>query len=576
MRSRIASIENLICRDPACRNVFALVQRDHLRLAALSLMRAQRVLLTSGFPILGAGVGETDGPPGVWALGRALSMLGVEVAFVTDPLHRPLFEALGARPLLSWEPDLLGQWRPTHLVAVERPGRARDGRYYNMKGEEITHLVAPLDGLFLEAESRGIVTIGIGDGGNEVGMGRVFQKVIRSIPHGMRIASTVDTDYVIVAGVSNWGAYGLAGALSVLSGRDLLPSVDDLRRSVQAVVDAGGVDGVSGRKEVLVDGQPLSKSVEILQEIRWHLLPSIGERIEGLRVGILGAGQSGLAVARLLRQRGAASIRISDQGSVEIPPDLEDCPWERGGHRLEFLAGSDVVVRSPGVPPHLRIVRELMERGIPVLSELEVSSLLGGRPLVAVTGSVGKRSTVSLMGRILAQCGMRVAVGGNKGRPLSQLLLEEPADRFLLAVSSYQLESIVRFHPEVAVLLNLGALHLERHGDIQETLRVKGRIFMNQGPGDLLVLNRDDPRLGMLAERHWGQTAYVSSRTPVDRGAWVTQGRIRLAWEDGERDLGKLSAPFPENLLSAVVTGAFLGVDPERLKASLEGLEMLS
>ncbi len=200
MRARIASIENLIAQDPGHRNILPLIQRDHLRLAAMSLLGAKKVLITSGFPILKARAGETDGPPGALAIGQALTRLGIQVAYITDKHHEHLFKAVGAEPLVQLKAGLLQQHGFSHLVAVERPGRARDGCYYNMRGEQITELVEPIDQLFLEAEFSSTMTIGIGDGGNEVGMGRVFRGVARAIENGAKIASTVLTDYVIVSG----------------------------------------------------------------------------------------------------------------------------------------------------------------------------------------------------------------------------------------------------------------------------------------------------------------------------------------------------------------------------------------
>ncbi len=565
MRSTIASIENVISQDPGHRNVFPLVRRDHLRLAALSLLGAKRVLIVSGFPILKAGAGETDGPPGAVAVGNALGELGIESAYVTDELTAPLYRAMGAGPLVPWRSDLLEREAASHLVAVERPGRARDDRYYNMRGEDISHLVAPMDGLFLAAEARGIVTIGIGDGGNEVGMGRVFRGVFKAVPHGPRIASTVLTDYVVVSGVSNWGAYGLVAALSVLSGRDLLPSAREMTQGVEALVAAGAVDGLSGRPEPRVDGLPLSRSVGVVNELRWHLLPLPLDRPDGLRVGVLGAGASGLAVARLLLRHGAR-VRLSDAAQVAVPQDLAHCPWERGRHSLDFLEGTDLVVRSPGVPTDLAVVGALREKGIPVISETEVAYELGGRPaLIAVTGSAGKLATVRAMGELMEACGRPIAVGGNKGRPLSELVTQRPGQWMAVALSSFQLESIVHLRPRIAVILNIGELHLDRHRDAAETVRIKSRIFMNQGAGDVLILNRDDPLLEPLAHRHWGETLFVSSRGSVERGAWIEKGRVRLAMESGAYDAGPAPAGHPENLLSAILGAALMGAPPGQI-----------
>lgn len=566
MRTRIASIENTISQDPAHRNILPLVKRDHLRLAAMSLLRAERVLIVTGFPIKKAGAGETDGPPGAYALGCALEKLGIPAAYVTDSLNEPLLRAVGATPLLRWTPDLLTRGAFSHLVAVERPGRARDGRYYNMLGEDITPLVSPLDRLFLQAEELGIVTIGIGDGGNEVGMGKVFVGVSKSITHGRRIASTVLTDYVIVAGVSNWGAYGLVGAMSVVAGRDLLPTPEEFALSVISAVRAGAVDGVSGLREPSVDGLPLSRSLAVLQEIRWQLRPSPLDQVRDLSAAVLGVGESGRAAARMLLRHGAR-VRLSDSARVELPPDLSALPQQFGVHTLEFFEDVGMVVKSPGIPSDMPLVLSIREKGIPVLSEVEVAYQLEHPSLVAVTGSFGKRDTVENIGLLANRCGLDVPVGGNKGLPLSALLIESPGRWVALSLSSFQLEHIVHFRPRIAAILNVQEEHLDRHGDLVETARIKSRIFMNQGPADTLILNRDDPLVARLADKHWGETIHVSLAGPVERGAWLENGRMKVSFENGTLELGAPRGPYPLNELVAALAVLLMGGDPGLLVA---------
>jgi hypothetical protein len=574
MRARIASIENLIAQDPGHRNILPLIQRDHLRLAAMSLLGAKRVLITSGFPILKARAGETDGPPGALAIGKALNRLGIQVAYITDKHHEHLFKAVGAEPLIQLRPGLLQHYGFSHLVAVERPGRARDGCYYNMRGEQITSLVEPLDQLFLEAELSSILTIGIGDGGNEVGMGRVFRGVARAIENGAKIASTVPTDYVVVSGVSNWGAYGLVGALSVLCGQDLLPLGGEILDSVSRLVQAGAVDGLSGKPEPTVDGLALEYTLELVEEIRCQLRPTPLSRVRGLEVGVVGAGRSGVAASRLLQSKGAR-VRISEQRFVEVPQDLKHLPWELGRHSLEFMEGVELVVRSPGVDPRIPLLKGLRQRGVPVVSELEAAYQLGEPKVVAVTGSMGKRSTVELLSSIMAQCERPIAVGGNKGRPLSELLLEDPKKWMALAVSSFQMESIVRFRPRVAAILNIRSLHLDRHLDTTETVRIKSRIFMNQGAEDLLILNYDDRSLRPLAEKHWGETLWISSREPVDRGAWMEGKTVFLAPEGDVVERIAFEPRLPqENLMTALLSAWALGISPSRLRTALEEQEV--
>ncbi len=586
MSARITSIENLITRDPGGRHIFELMLTDQLRLAALSLRLARRVGIVSGFYVPEASAAETDGPPGAKALGNALQSLGVAVDYITDSWCAPAFRAIGMEPLI--EPDnYITTTNPSHLVSIERLGRAIDGRYHNMRGTDVTETTAPLDGLFLEARRAGLTTIGIGDGGNEIGMGRVFAATCANVSHGKQIASLVSTDFCIASGVSNWGAYGLAGALSVLAGRDLLPSPDEAADVVRAVVrDGGAVDGVTLRREATVDGIALSESIATLESIRAQIAPPPLADKSPQCVGILGYGETGRAAARLLAQRGH-KVRVSDSGSVAIEAGLVFEGVETGKHTIEFLKSCDVVVASPGVRPDHAIRDALHQQAVPVMSELEMAYQLCNRDIIAVTGSVGKRATIEQIQRLFTTANRKLPIGGNRGLPLSALLLEGVSDEPLaLAVSSFQLETIVGFRPRVAVILNLDDAHLDRHETIAEYVRIKSRVFMNQGyapstvqmskptpsGADLLVLPFDDERLRALSRKHHGQTLFVSSRQSIDRGAWVDGDTIALNIDgDLERinvdpqDLGSDAV----NLLSAVIVARAYGISSEAIAACL-------
>lgn len=582
MNPRIASMENLIARDPGGRNVFDLAIADQLRLAAQSLRLARRAAIVSGFFVPGAGAGETDGPPGAHALAQALRALGTPVDLLTDARNAPLFHALGEEPrVLDGTPGEVGaacrryleEVRPTHLVAVERLGRGGDGRYRNMRGADVSGTTAPLDELFLEGGRRGVTTIGIGDGGNEIGMGRVFAAARTAVCHGRLVATVVPTDYCVVAGVSNWGALGLVGALSVLEGRDLLPTGAKLIADLERVVEAGGaVDGVTGRREPTVDGLPAAESVRLLEELRSHVAPPPFDRGEPLTVGVLGLGETGRAAAALLRSRGHR-VRASDAAAHVPEIDLPPHDLETGGHTMGFLESCDMVVVSPGVPTGAPIREALHAGGIPVVSALEMASAFCANPIVAVTGTVGKRTTVERLGALFRRAGRPVAVGGNRGAPLAALVLAAdrarpgaPPPTFALAVSSFQLESVVRFRPQVAVMLNVAEAHLDRHRTLAEYVRIKSRIFMNHRPDDVLILNADDPRLRPLARKHAGRTFFVSARGPVEQGAWLRRGRVHLAVDGEEEDLGRFDEPFPDDLLSALLAARLSGLPPEALR----------
>ena len=559
-------MENLIASDPGGRNVFGLVVADQLRLAAQSLRLGKRVGIVSGFYIPQAGAGETDGPPGAKVVGDALRALGIEVDYITDRWNEPLFRALDIEPLL--EPyDYVTRSEPTHLVAVERAGRGRDGRYRNMRGLDISATTAPLDELFLEAGRRGLTTIGIGDGGNEIGMGKVFAEALSTIDHGADIASTVATDFCIAAGVSNWGAYGLAGALSVLSGRDLLPSAEKCVNDIVRVVQSGGaVDGVTHRREATVDGLDLSASVRMLENIRRQITPSPLEKGESLLVGVLGYGETGRSASALLSKHGHR-VRISDIGSLTLERGLVVDGVETGGHTLDFLQGCDLVVASPGVREDSPIRDELHRRGVPVMSELEMAFQLCPRDLIAVTGTIGKRTTVELLQSLFKCAGRTLTIGGNRGRPLSALLHDESASNpIALAVSSFQLETVVHFRPHIAILLNIDEAHLDRHRSIAEYIRIKSRIFMNHRPDDILILPFDDERLRTLSRKHHGRTFFVSRKQAVDRGAWLADGAIWTNIDGTVERIGDAQAcpsaryPYPENVLSAAIAARLCGL----------------
>jgi hypothetical protein len=298
-------VDLLLALDPGARGIGRLFQFGGARRAAEALWCARRVVITTGF-VVASGTAETDGPPGAAVLGRALRQLGADVGYVTDAVTAPVLAAtlaaLGEPKDVTCYPagpdaarDTLERMQPSHLVAIERPGRAQDGVYRNMRGDDVSAWNAPLDELFLLAQRPGersharldqptrgtgrprgprynnprdnktrlertpsrVTTIGVGDGGNEIGMGNVRARLRGAAALAKRIASVVRVDHLVVAGVSNWGAYGIAAHLGRLAGRLLLHTPDEERRIVGACVSAGACDGVTRRREATVDGLSL-------------------------------------------------------------------------------------------------------------------------------------------------------------------------------------------------------------------------------------------------------------------------------------------------------------------------------
>ncbi len=278
-------IDSLLALDPGGRGIASFFRPGGAETAARALARAQRVVIVTGFTVA-PDTPETDGPPGAAVLGRALRRHGVGVRYVTDPHVVPVMRAAlralgegsdGVVGVTSTD-ALIARERPTHLVAIERPGRARSGDYLNACGLSVREWNAPLDEMFV---GRGVgeagrrrgwpekgatrvprrprsagrpVTVAVGDGGNEIGMGNVRARLARRGGTLARIASVVRVDHLVVAGTSNWGAYGIVAALSRLLGRPLLHTPALERSMVVACVAAGAVDGLTRRREATVDG----------------------------------------------------------------------------------------------------------------------------------------------------------------------------------------------------------------------------------------------------------------------------------------------------------------------------------
>jgi hypothetical protein len=231
-----------------------------------------KVAIITGFYILTAGQHETDGPPGAIAIGNALQELGREVTYVTDCHTAPMMRKwLGDRaeviefPIADAEASresarqLIEELRPDLLVTIERCGRTAGDVYLNMLSRDITEYTARLDYLF----EFGIPSVGIGDGGNEIGMGNVAEHIppVDRLPDEPAIT---EVDRLVLASVSNWGGYGLVSALSRIVGRNLLPKVEHEDRMITQMVDDGAVDGGSGINRYYVDNFTLEENGELL------------------------------------------------------------------------------------------------------------------------------------------------------------------------------------------------------------------------------------------------------------------------------------------------------------------------
>ena len=248
--------------------------------------------------------------------------------------------------------------------------------------------------------------------------------------------------------------------------------------------------------------------------------------LKNKRVLVVGLGKSGLSAAMFLRAQGAR-VTVSDTRSAvalakEIPALLEaGIMVESGGHGLLTFRRQDLIVVSPGVPMDTPEVKQVVAFGLPVIGELELASrFLQGR-VVAITGSNGKTTTTTLVGKIFEDAGGPTQVGGNIGLPVIELVEKStPETVNVLEVSSFQLETIEEFHPWIAVILNITPDHLDRHGSFETYVAAKERIFERQDGTDFLVLNGDDRVTQVCASRAKSQVFWFSATKAVRRGAF--------------------------------------------------------
>ncbi len=272
----IAAIEALVCRDVGRKTQELIVaSAGGLAAAAEALADARRVGLITGFfvPRGDFAAPETDGPVGTALLAAALAACDVPARIAVDTPCVGAVRAAVQETGVAVTVDevgiddrtgldrLIGTWREagvSHAVAIERCGRSGDGRPRNMRGVDVSQWTAPLDDLFLAGPWT---KLAVGDGGNEIGMGRLPAGLIaRTVPNGAAIACVTSCDHLVVAGVSNWGAYGLMAALAILRAdwSDTIAKFLTAERDLavtRAIVDkAGAVDGVTARREATVDG----------------------------------------------------------------------------------------------------------------------------------------------------------------------------------------------------------------------------------------------------------------------------------------------------------------------------------
>jgi UDP-N-acetylmuramoylalanine--D-glutamate ligase len=307
--------------------------------------------------------------------------------------------------------------------------------------------------------------------------------------------------------------------------------------------------------------------------------------VSGKKVLVMGAGRSGVASAKFLLAHGA-TVALNDAQPFEN--------WSADALALKevgvgCLAGElpgwlldqlDLLVISPGVPAKAIPVRYAERAGAEIIGEVELASrYLKGR-IVAITGSNGKTTTTSLIGKMLSDAGLPTQVGGNIGTPLISLVENSLDDGWtVVELSSFQLETIVDFHPTVALVLNVTPNHMDRYESITDYAAAKHRIFMNQEPGDIAILNADDAIVSSWAGGLRAHVTTFSVKQQLEEGMFLRGPEIVCGTKDGARvlmtrdDLTLRGLHNVENVLAAVAAGLACGAAPDSMRQTIRNFK---
>ena len=301
--------------------------------------------------------------------------------------------------------------------------------------------------------------------------------------------------------------------------------------------------------------------------------------LKGKRVLVVGLGRTGRDSARFLAQQGARVLVSDFRSAAELRSEINELSdlaieYQLGEAHADDLAGVDYVIPSPGVARENILLQKASAWRIPILSEIELAYRFSCAPIIAITGTNGKSTTTTLVGEILRAAGKKVFIGGNLGVPFISAVSNE-WDWIVLEISSFQLEWVQQFRPQVAVLLNLSEDHLDRYPSFAEYCAAKERIFAAQTSSDTAILNRDDARV-------WEMRKRLNSRVlsfgfaEVDTGVFVAGEEV--VWRDGGAEERFLVGEVKlhgihnlENMMAAVAATKSIGIARDVIQDTLNG-----
>ncbi|MHC5201890.1 UDP-N-acetylmuramoyl-L-alanine--D-glutamate ligase [Myroides sp. LJL119] len=299
-----------------------------------------------------------------------------------------------------------------------------------------------------------------------------------------------------------------------------------------------------------------------------------------MRLVVLGAGESGVGTAVLGQERGY-EVFVSDFGTITSKYkevlDSHHIKWEEKTHTQSIILQADIVVKSPGISDKVAIVRLLKEKGISVISEIEFASWFNKELSIAITGSNGKTTTTMLTYKLLRDGGLNVGVAGNIGDSYAQQVAIDPEKCYVLELSSFQLDGIVDFRPNIAVLTNLSQDHLDRYDNKYENyIDSKFRITMNQTEQDYFIYDYDDKEIQkwLLKHKIKAKSLPFSLTQKLDQGAYVDKDKIVVTMDQHTlvmpiKELGVEGAHNVKNAMAATTIAQLKRIRKEQIRESL-------
>ncbi len=294
----------------------------------------------------------------------------------------------------------------------------------------------------------------------------------------------------------------------------------------------------------------------------------------------MGGGESGVGAAVLAKVKGF-DVFLSDSGQIagHYADDLRkwDIPFEEGCHSEDLILNADEVIKSPGIPSTVPMVRKLEAQGTPILSEIEFAGRYDSAKKICITGSNGKTTTTSLIYYLLKNAGLNVGLGGNIGKSYAYQVATEHFDYYVLEISSFQLDNCYDFHPDIAIITNITPDHLDRYGyQLENYVKSKFRITRNLSPEDCFIFDSDDE----ITIDHLNKIILSAKRLPftqkeeVPQGAYLKDNKIIVKYEDEECDiyLKELALGGKHNIynsMAAALAAKASGIDNQVIRESL-------